>query len=328
VYPWLRDVVSVTANGSVVPGVSDGLLSLALAGNSTLCLVSRVIHRGSDGAQLSSFQAPVGVFIGSPGMRMLVNISLSNSTHVCGRLPSSKQLCAGDTTCLQRGAFMNFTIINGYGVHAVESNSSGVNSKLPMEVMGTLSCPPDCPAPSRGLYLTEYCGASPPSGDTCLNPRTAASCFLGTPPDCARCPDGALCPGGWQLWPQAGYWVSDVSAVTALQCGFPATERCLGWDIANNSMHCGVGYDPAAPLCGACLSGWYPDSSGCWPCPQRPAARYSRVIVAVCLFVALALGSFVAVLAVMWSRQGRVSKSVALFRAVRLVFCPGVNECC
>ena len=101
------------------------------------------------------------------------------------------------------------------------------------------------------------------------------------------------------------------------QCAFPGPERCTGWSAANASVVCGDGYDAAVPLCGACLPGWYPDASGCFLCPQRPGARYARVVVAVVVMATLALGSFGLVLAVMWQRQRRMSKVVAFYRAVR-----------
>ena len=131
---------------------------------------------------------------------------------------------------------------------------------------------------------------------------------------CRRCCTG---PGGWQLWPKAGYWVRDPTALSAQQCAFPSSERCLGWSTVNGSVVCGAGYDPASPLCGSCLPGWYPDASGCFPCPQRPNARYARVVVACVVMAVLAGGSFAAVQVVMWRRQGRSSKRIAFYRSVR-----------
>ena len=64
------------------------------------------------------------------------------------------------------------------------------------DVAGSLSCPDDCPGPSRGLFLTQYCADSPSSVDVCLSDATSSRCTLGTPPDCTPCPDGAYCTCG------------------------------------------------------------------------------------------------------------------------------------
>ena len=69
-------------------------------------------------------------------------------------------------------------------------------------------------------------------------------------------------PGGWRLWPKAGYWVKDESATSVQECAFPATSRCLGWNTADGIVTCGEGYDPSSPWCSECLPGYWPDASG------------------------------------------------------------------
>ena len=102
-----------------------------------------------------------------------------------------------------------------------------------------------------------------------------------------------------------------------MPCTFPSADRCAGWNAANGTVQCGVGYDPASPLCGSCLPGYYPDPNGCWPCPVKASEKYTRVAVAGFVVVMLVLGSAAVVGVVMKNRQGRVNKAVMLFRAVR-----------
>jgi hypothetical protein len=91
-------------------------------------------------------------------------------------------------------------------------------------------------------------------------------------------PHGLAGPGGWLLLPQPGHWVQDPSGAVVTPCRFPSHERCVGWDPGAGRVQCGVGYDPAAPACGACAVGWFPEVTGrCERCPQAGRARNERV---------------------------------------------------
>ena len=61
------------------------------------------------------------------------------------------------------------------------------------DLPGTIACPPDCPVASQGIFVTQYCQATPPAPSVCLDVSTASQCMLGTPPTCAQCPPGAFC---------------------------------------------------------------------------------------------------------------------------------------
>ena len=86
------------------------------------------------------------------------------------------------------GTYVDFTLANGNS--AIAPASAGVDVT---DMPGSISCPVDCPAPSRGLFFTDFCDADPPADSVCLSDATANSCKLGTPPNCAPCPDHAYC---------------------------------------------------------------------------------------------------------------------------------------
>ena len=94
----------------------------------------------------------------------------------------------GGLACVA-GETMPFTVANGGGRHdgrMLNSNTTGI-------LLGSLTCPDDCPAPSKGIIVTQYCGTSPPDPTVCLNPETASQCQLGVGADCQACPDNAFC---------------------------------------------------------------------------------------------------------------------------------------
>ena len=118
------------------------------------------------------------------------------------------------------------------------------------------------------------------------------------------------------MWPKAGYWVSDSTAVAAVQCGFPASSRCIGWDAAADTVVCGVGYDPTSPMCGSCLTGWYADAGGCYLCPTEQSNRFVRLMAVLVTAALIGALTFAAVATLQWLRQMKWSPSTALRRSV------------
>ena len=116
------------------------------------------------------------------------------------------------------------------------------------------------------------------------------------------CPDGAVCPGGFRLWPKVGHWIEGNVEEAARKawhnppaidkCAFPAAARCAGYSPARQASACGEGY--AGDRCGDCVGGYYQDGDGfCLACPENSLAA----VAASGLLIALALlGVFVAVL--------------------------------
>ena len=147
-------------------------------------------------------------------------------------------------------------------------------------------------------------------------------------------------PGGWRLWPQAGYWVADETATSTLPCAYPARARCAGWSIATGATTCGTGFDPSSPLCETCLPGYWRDGSGmllfwcefsglwylttsclhdCAGCVQCPTGDEAGLRAGVATAIAAAAVLLVCVLAVCCVfRYPRASVANALARSVRL----------
>ena len=120
---------------------------------------------------------------------------------VSGRLGE----CASDAHGVLRyvaGETMPFTITNGAGPtrHSSRILDTGDSSVL----LGSLTCPDDCPAPSKGIIVTQYCGTSPPDPTVCLNPETASQCQLGVGADCQACPDNAYCTSAYLIMSARG----------------------------------------------------------------------------------------------------------------------------
>jgi hypothetical protein len=154
---------------------------------------------------------------------------------------------------------------------------------------------------SLGLYYSLACAQTglytDPSTGACTNASDPASysCAFGAGAACSFCNPGALCPGGFRLWPRAGYWAESESALAVIPCSPPfATVRCPGWTQAGGSTQCGPGYLSGSYLCGVCASGYYPSpGGGCSPCPivRSTWDRYQgllQLIAGVVAFVVVA----------------------------------------
>ena len=96
------------------------------------------------------------------------------------------------------GLYVPFTVSN-FGSAPQQSSlrllsSDGETSGPDLsDIMGSLTCPNDCPAPSRGLFATVYCNDMPPDAVNCLSDSAASPCLLGVKPDCSPCPANAFC---------------------------------------------------------------------------------------------------------------------------------------
>lgn len=101
-----------------------------------------------------------------------------------------------------------------------------------------------------------------------------------------------------------------------VQCQYPSTARCLGWNSTASAVQCGVGYTDShgSIACSVCSSGYFPELGACVACP--PPGH--RKILPLLEFAAGAAGVFVAlVLGVSWlARSGKGSPvAVGVFRA-------------
>ena len=98
-------MLTFTRNGSELSGISNGVLSLTVSDNSTICLValapndSRCVSKCD-----SSFVEPVGVYVGPRNIPLTIADSLSRDSRVCGTLPPLANLCDNAPSCMSRGA--------------------------------------------------------------------------------------------------------------------------------------------------------------------------------------------------------------------------------
>jgi hypothetical protein len=138
----------------------------------------------------------------------------------------------------------------------------------------------------RGLRYSAECSRelyTPPSLGVCedaTDPRSA-DCAFGEGDDCQRCPAGALCPGGYRLVTQPGYYASAGNKLPVVRCAAPAEERCLGWNATAGRVECGVGYRQGSYRCGSCAAGHYAASDGsCELCPASQVVALLKLLIA------------------------------------------------
>ena len=145
-------------------------------------------------------------------------------------------------------------------------------------------CGPECPGGGPGVVFVDECQGYA-RDEACLNPETAHLCAFGAGGQCSSCPSHALCPGGFRAWPVPGYWTPDGSSGVVYPCTAPASLRCRGWSEEQHRSACGEGYDPSAPLCSSCATGFYAVDGQCLPCPdsQRPGVTSVWKVMAVIL---------------------------------------------
>ena len=120
------------------------------------------------------------------------------------------------------GMYATFVITN-LPANASSDTSSRrlVDSSALADLPGAIACPPDCPAPSRGVFITRLCQDPPPPPDVCFSDATSSQCLLGTSPDCSPCPDAAYC--------------------TSMPCAGPTCTYCrvavLPWVVTPSAAH-------------------------------------------------------------------------------------------
>ena len=197
---------------------------------------------------------------------------------------------------------------------------------------GAMSCPAACPGrnqppgadtPSNtyGVYVTGRCVGYPEPGPQCFTESLRSVCAFGQGGACSPCGSGAVCPGGFRRWPLPGYWApSEAAATGVVRCNVPAQERCIGWDASLGVAQCGEGYDAAAPACGACTAGYFPEVSGqCAQCPSGPG--HTNMLFALALLLAACTVLFLVVAAAIrllaWMKGGTMGGG--LYRASEFV---------
>lgn len=86
--------------------------------------------------------------------------------------------------------------------------------------------------------------------------------------ECKPCPTGAYCPGGYRIWPLAGYWSPSEDSGFVIACD-PA-ESCLGGQVAPGtapSVQCAPHY--TGERCGECVTGFARIGGFCAECPKK-----------------------------------------------------------
>ncbi|KNC54960.1 uncharacterized protein AMSG_10205 [Thecamonas trahens ATCC 50062] len=92
---------------------------------------------------------------------------------------------------------------------------------------------------------------------------------------CGPCPIGAICPGGYRLWPQPGYWTEAEDAGYVAACASPASERCAG----GKASGCGSGY--RGRMCAQCDVGYYQLGSRCVACSDSKVVFVTLILTNV-----------------------------------------------
>eukprot|EP00698_Gefionella_okellyi_P020094 TRINITY_DN6270_c0_g1_i1.p1 TRINITY_DN6270_c0_g1~~TRINITY_DN6270_c0_g1_i1.p1 ORF type:complete len:2170 (+),score=469.42 TRINITY_DN6270_c0_g1_i1:81-6590(+) len=87
--------------------------------------------------------------------------------------------------------------------------------------------------------------------------------------DCAPCPTGAYCPGGYRMWPLAGYWNINEFVGRVDACSPP--EACLG----GRNSSCAPLYQ--GTMCASCVTGYYKANSGL--CEQCAAPNEQALLI-------------------------------------------------
>lgn len=224
---------------------------------------------------------------------------------VCNRTFQPPGVC-------EEGKSFSFSIVNP---SFVQPQRPDVRSGM---LGGSLHCPQDCPDSSISLgilYSPQCIGFL--NGSICLEPKPEAKfCAFGARDDCQACGHGALCPGGFRRWNQAGYWTADARA-PVVRCREPHSSRCREWNSTLDRATCAPGYDVSSAECSVCLSGYYraPDFS-CKACPSD--SSMGTAVLKIIIFVALAAGAAVVagllILGIVLAMRKPVSEAKRLLR--------------
>lgn len=185
---------------------------------------------------------------------------------------------------------------------------------------------PSSASTSEGFYFSVACfppGLFPdPATSPCANASAPVSfsCPYGGGFACVTCPQTAVCPGGYRVWPRAGAWVASefVATSAVLQCP-PPTTRCLGWNASLGASQCGVGYKQGSYLCSACAPGYYLDGTGaCNACPvlQSSWQRYAGLVFIIVAIIGLIVIVYAALALLVYAVGGTITGG--LFRMSNL----------
>ncbi|GAB5371020.1 hypothetical protein AAMO2058_001543200 [Amorphochlora amoebiformis] len=135
---------------------------------------------------------------------------------------------------------------------------------------GVLRCPPGCPKPGLGIYYTPECVGYTPTSVCAVGAsngdQNGLECSWGARDDCKICEKNGICPGGYRLWPKAGYYAETERVTSLVACPRPSLQRCLGWDAQEERTKCGQAY--RGTLCGSCSDGYYESLGECLKCPE------------------------------------------------------------
>ena len=104
-FPWLVDVTTLGDDGTVISGIVNGVFTLTVKGNDSLCFVAVSMD------DVASFVWPVEVTFGVAHTPVPVDMSRSNATHACVTLPTISVLCNGSVTCLSDGKYVGTTTL-------------------------------------------------------------------------------------------------------------------------------------------------------------------------------------------------------------------------
>ena len=190
-FPWLSNVIALPlrANGSVVEGVSSGVLSLTVSDNTTICLLADAA------AALPVFAPTVSVTVG--GVPAAVNHSLSSSSRVCLVVPPMPELCGGSAECLRRGRWCAYC-----GCQRLVIDPA---PRICMVLCACVGDPIVVGSTSGDDAVEPLCAARPMPSEckaSFLYPIQAPSSRLPSPtsrpPPCRRCPPCPTCLGRWR----------------------------------------------------------------------------------------------------------------------------------
>jgi hypothetical protein len=170
------------------------------------------------------------------------------------------------------------------------------------------------PASPSGIYYAFSCIDTglytDPATGACMQPANPASyrCAFGSGDDCRLCPSSATCPGGFRMWPRAGFWAATEAEGSVTACA-PPDGRCLGWNASAGATQCSEGFLPGSYLCGACSRLYFPKSDGsCGACPAAADSwsRYRGLLLLLAALAAAVLVVYGLLAVLVWAVGGTI----------------------
>ena len=238
VVPTLFDFVVQSPSGkSLSSRTAAGVFSAVVSGslNATLTANPALGPRFFPGVQVVVGGLPATV------------LTLSDDwTNVTVQLPSYADVCGAGACGAGLGAFVPLEVHNPMRLTEPLPPSVNVPASLleagwqQLSLGGAIACPPDCPLPGAGVLYSLACVGFD-EGPACADPTSTASCAYGAGDACSSCPGGAVCPGGFRVWPLPGHWARHESSPAVVACSQPATARCLGFNATLGVSACGEG---------------------------------------------------------------------------------------